>query len=74
MKAFLMWSAVAFGILAAILWFQSARLVLYSKEEAKRDHDLVNYPRTVESQSKWNKWAAIATALSLLCPALYIAL
>jgi hypothetical protein len=74
MKAFLLWIAIVFGFLAAVLWLQSARLVLYTKEEAKRDHDLVNYPATIESQSKWNRRAAIATALSLLCQAIYLAL
>ena len=49
-------------------------MILYNKEEAKRDHDLVNYPATIESQSKWNRLAAIVTALSLLRQAIYIAL
>jgi len=62
------------GFLAALLWFQSARMILYNKEEEKRDHDLVNYPATIESQSKWNRLAAIVTALSLLRQAIYIAL
>ena len=61
------WVAALVGILAAFLWYESSRLVLYSPEEAKRDHDLVNYPATVESQSKWNRRAAIATAVSLVC-------
>ena len=61
------WVAALVGILAAFLWYESSRLIHYSPEEAKRDHDLVSYPATVESQSKWNRRAAIATALSLVC-------
>lgn len=63
------WAAVALGLIAAWLWYKSTASVLYDPAEAKRDHDLVNIFATVEAQSKWNRRAAIATALSLVCQA-----
>jgi hypothetical protein len=68
------WAAVVLGFLAAWLWYRSTAAVLYSREEAKRDHDLINYFATAESQSSWNKRAAAATAGSLLCQAISLAL
>lgn len=68
------WAAVALGLLAAWLWYRSTASVLYTPEEAKRDHDLVNIFATVEAQSKWNRRGAVATALSLVCQAIASAL
>jgi hypothetical protein len=68
------WAAVVFGFLAAWLWLKSTGQVLYTPEEAKRDHDLVNIFATVEMQSKWNRRAATVTAVSLLCQAISMAL
>lgn len=68
------WGAILFGLLAAGLWFKSTENVLYTREEAKRDHDLINYPATMESQSRWNRRAAAATAVSLLLQAVFLLL
>lgn len=68
------WAAVLFGFLAAWLWYRSTKSVLYDPAEAKRDHDLINYFATAQAQAKSNKWAAAATALSLLCQAISLAL
>ena len=60
--------AIVFGLLAAWLWYKSTMAkVFYDPSETKGVVDRINYFATPELQAKWNRWAAAATAISVLC-------
>jgi hypothetical protein len=76
------WASAAVGFLAAILWFIASTVRVPYKEptdnrlrEFSMTEDGVDILKTAKKQTWWNKWAALATcvsialqAASLLCP------
>ncbi len=85
LKTTLIWASILTGLIAAGLWFGSTVVkVNYEEYEVKlraeghpwlpavgiEDVDGSNVLETLKLQSKWNRWAAGATALSVLLQAI----
>jgi hypothetical protein len=75
------WGTVVFGFLASWLWFKSTivavppdpnsnEFVIVNKTKAKE----IDVLATAEQQVRWNKRAAAATAVAVLCQAVAMAL
>ena len=70
--------AIIFGIVAALLWFKASKIeVREGSPQAKSGFPLlggrdgrIDVISTSREQGKWNGWAAIATALSVVIQAL----
>jgi hypothetical protein len=63
------WGGIATGLAAAALWYWAARVVVKKGDpRAARDIFLgdVAIQTTVREQSRYNQYAALATALSVL--------
>jgi hypothetical protein len=65
----LIWGGIAAGLVAAALWYRAARIVVRKGDpRAARDIFLggVAIQTTAREQSRYNQYAALATALSVL--------
>jgi len=88
LKAIFSWASVAVGLLSALLWFGSTIVKVDHKRyvarlkakdiENKGGHIIndngSNLDETLKLQSKWNCWAAAATAVAMAFQAIAIAL
>jgi hypothetical protein len=68
----LMWSAVAFGLIAAGLWYRASTVVVNTHDPRKAEVTIggVATQATAEKQAQANKFAAIATAIAVALQAL----
>lgn len=83
------WVSVAFGLVAAGLWYWSTRVEVLHDPNAVDDQGITPMSITVEStiagkradvlstaarQVIWNRWAAMAASAAALCQAVAMAL
>lgn len=77
------WCSIIFGFLAAVLWFWATiitvpyvqRFVKGAEEAAIIDMNdktgqQTDFLYTAKEQTRWNRWAALATAISMFCQAM----
>ena len=72
----LVWAAVAFGFLAAGLWFKST-MIRVPPDPESNDFQIIDKSgakhydvlETAKRQVSWNRFAALATAIAVLCHA-----
>ena len=78
------WGAIIFGFAASALWFWATRVRVPAVENDRgpsrwvdvdeRTGRKTDVHETASAQTYWNRWAAAATAASVLCQAVATAL
>lgn len=70
--ALLVWISLIIAFVAAGLWLKASKTIVNSGDPKSRGWvaiDGVDIQSTASEQSRWNSWAAIATAIALVAQA-----
>ncbi len=83
MKPILLWVSAIAGVIAAVLWFIATVVTVKYKRTMRKDGTPesaitedenggreIDVLLTAKRQTRWNRWAALATAISMLAQAL----
>lgn len=77
------WGAVVLGFIAAALWFWATVIKVRTRDDPTTERWIdvdektgfeTDIYATAKAQTYWNRWAAGATAISMLCQALATAI